>query len=251
MKKKNNKKSKKITPLKEKLNQIYNTVNLKTTCKGNVECCKTACPQMNYCEFSQLLTEIWDKETKTSKLDMICKSIEYFFVNEFDKWNKDIFYKPCMLLNDDGKCAYYTNRPLSCRMYGLWPEKTYDARVDKFEKMYEGMMKREELPLNRQCPYVKRVDDSIPLTDEIIDGLYKSLDDLDQKIASFSDLQVERRENYRTFHDWLLLKVFGEEWITGLTQFMIGAKKELIQEQIKAIQDAVVQNFSKNMPKLK
>ena len=241
----------KIT-LKDKLDEIYNSsACLDTTCQSNCICCKTAMPQMNYCEFCQLADEIWRTTSRSEQIKLICSSIEYFFRNEFEKWGKESLIKPCLLLADDGKCRFYMSRPLSCRMYGLWPESTYNARVDKFEKAYEGLLKREELPLNKQCPYVKRTDETVPLTDDLINYLYKQLDELDKKIGGFSDLKIGQRENYRTFHDWLLLKIFGEEWLVKLTQFMIGAKREIIEEQIVAIKSAVVNNFAKEMPNLR
>jgi len=238
--------------LKQKLHDIYyGAANLDSTCKGNLTCCRTACPMMNFSEFSQLINEVWDSSSKSKKIELICTSIEYFFRNEFEKWSKDSLIKPCLLLNDNGKCSYYSSRPLSCRIYGFWPEATYNARVDKFEKAYKGLLTREELPLNKQCPYVKRVDESIPLTDEIINGLYKQLDELDKKVGNFSDLQIEQKENYRTFHDWLLLKIFGEVWLANLTQFMLSASKPVIKDQIIAIKNAIKQKFAKEMPNIK
>jgi len=156
--------------------------------------------------------------------------------------------KPCMLLSEDDKCKYYENRPLSCRLYGLWPDDTYKERVDKFEKAYEGLLKRKEIPLNTQCPHVKRVDESKELTKEIIDGMFEAIDELDKKTGGFSAAQVSQKENYRTFHDWLLLKVFGEEWLSGLTSFLLAADKEAISGQITAIQDVMRGELAKKMP---
>jgi Fe-S-cluster containining protein len=241
----------KIT-LRDKLDEIYySSVCLDTTCQGRCECCKTAMPQMNYCEFCQLADDIWRTTSRSEQIRLICSSIEYFFRNEFEKWGKESLIKPCLLLAEDGKCRFYQSRPLSCRMYGLWPEATYNARVDKFEKAYDGLLKREELPLNKQCPYVKRVDETVPLTDELISHLYKQLDELDKKVGDYTDLKIEQKENYRTFHDWLLLKIFGEGWLVNLTQFMMGATRPVIEEQISAIKKAVVDTFSKDMPNLR
>lgn len=241
----------KIT-LKDKLDEIYNaSACLDTTYQGRCSCCKTAMPQMNYCEFCQLADDLWKTTSRSEQVRLICASIEYFFRNEFEKWGKESLIKPCLLLDENGKCRWYKLRPLSCRLYGLWPEATYNARVDKFEKAYEGLLKRDELPLNKQCPYVKRVDETVPLTDDLINYLYKQLDELDKKIGNFSDLQIEQKENYRTFHDWLLFKIFGSDWLVALTQFMLGASRDLIEEQMNAIKKAVVNNLSKDMPDLR
>lgn len=238
----------KAVPLKERLKRVYDTVDLSTTCSGRCECCKVAMPQMNYCEFSQLINDVWETTSRSEKIRLICTSVEYFFRNEFEKWEMDTLVKPCMLLSEEGKCIFYDSRPLSCRMYGLWPEDSYKERVDKFEKAYEGLLTREEIPLNTQCPHVERVDDSEELTKEIIDDMFAQLDKLDEKVGGFTDAQMEQKENYRTFHDWLLLKVFGEEWLSKLTSFMLAADKETIQEQVDALKEVITTKFAKDMP---
>jgi len=244
------KNTKKIS-LAEQLERVYtNTVNLDTTCDGRCECCKTAMPQMNFCEATQLLKEVWDSENREGKLRIICTSIEYFFKHEFDKFGMDTMIKPCMLLAEDGRCKYYKSRPLSCRMYGLWPEDDYNARVDKFEKAYEGLLTRDELPLNKQCPFVKRVDESVELTTEVIEGLFSQLDDLDMAIGNFSEVQVKEKENYRTFHDWVLVTFFGEDWLSMLTSFIMAADKDVLVDQIEQLKKAAIERFAKDMPKL-
>jgi len=236
--------------LYKKLNDIYNSVNLETTCKGRTECCKVAMPQMNNCEFTQIINNIWNNRSKGEKIALVCKSIEYFFKNEFEKFGTETLIKPCMLLGEDGLCSEYDGRPLSCRLYGLWPYETYKARVDKFAKAFEGLLERDELPLHTQCPFVNRVDDSDPLTDEVINGLFSKLDQLDIAIGDFTEAQVSQKENYRTFHDWLLLKVFGEERLSALTSFMIAADKKLLNEQIDALSEVIKSKFSKDMPSI-
>lgn len=240
----------KIVTLKERLDRVYNSVDLRTTCKGVCDCCKVACPSMNYCEFIELIKNVWERESQSSKINMICTSIEYFFRIEFEKWGMETLRKPCMLL-ENGRCKYYNERPLACRIYGLWPEKTYNARVDKFEKAYEGLVKREDLPLNKQCPNVKRVDDSQELTEEIINDLFDQLDEIDKKVMQkFSAIQVSEKENYRTFHDWLLLQIFGEQWLSTLTSFMLAADKNTILSQIEELKKAVRSRCENNMPSI-
>jgi len=241
----------KISTLKDRLNKIYNDkVNLSTTCSGTCECCKTAMPQMNYCEFTQLVNEIWETTSREEKINMICTSIEYFMHNQFEKFGMQSLIKPCMLLKDN-KCGYYDSRPLNCRIYGLWPSDCYEDRVDRFELAYDGMLTRKQLPLNKQCPYVKRIDESIPITSELLDDLFSQLDSIDAKVGQFTEVQIKNRDNYRTLHDWLLWKVFGEDWLTKLTDFIIAANKETISDLIEQIKNSTRQQFSKDMPDLR
>lgn len=236
--------------LKEKLHSIYNTADLRTECKGLCECCKVAMPQMNSCEFSQLIYEMWENTTSEEKVEYICTSIKYFFQNEFGKWGMDSLRKPCMLLDEEGKCKYYEVRPLNCRLYGLWPKGDYKKRVDKFERAYKGLLKRKDIPLNKQCPHVKRVDDSTPLTAEVINKMFAELDDLDVRLSGFSEVQIQEKENYRTFHDWLLLSIFGEDWLSIMTSFILAADKQTMMDQCDQLEEVVRQKFITEMPKM-
>lgn len=231
--------------LKKKLDAVYSdNANLETTCNGICECCKVAMPQMNYCEFVQLLSRVWSKENKDGKIRLICKSIEYFFRNEFEKWHMDSLVKPCMLLDDNNRCKYYEDRPLNCRLYGLWPKDIYERRVNKFTKAYEGLLKREEIPLNKQCPYVKRVDDSVELTEELLEKMFAQLDELDFRMKKFTPTQIENRENYRTFHDWLLWTFFGEDWLMTMSTFVMQASREVMEDQVNAFVKVLNERFA-------
>jgi len=240
------------TDLKSVLQSIYHdTADLSTTCCHQCQCCNVAMPQLNSSEYIQIATTIWKSKSHEDILDIICKSVEYFFRYEYTKWGMDALIKPCMFLGKDKNCDIYEDRPLSCRIYGLWPDSVYNNRVDRFAKAYEKHgLKREELPLHKQCPMVKRVNPEVELTEEVINGLFKQLDDLDSKIGSFSDLQIRQKENYRTFHDWLLLNIFGEDWLSQLTTFILAADRKTMEEQIEAIKTVIRDNFKSNLPQL-
>ena len=241
----------KRTDLRSTLQSIYHdTVNLETNCAHSCTCCRVAMPQMNYSEFVQIATKVWQEKKNVEILDIICKSLEYFFRYDYAKWGKDALVKPCMLLNEEGLCTVYEDRPLSCRMYGLWPEDMYNERVDKFAAAYKQKygLEREELPLATQCPLVKRQDEDSSLDREVIEGLYKQLDDLDKTTGNFSNAQIRQRENYRTFHDWLLLKILGEEWLSQLTTFILAANRETMDDQIKALKEVIRDNFKDKIP---
>lgn len=250
---KKTKSSNRRTNLESVLQSIYHdTVNLQTTCAHSCNCCKIAMPQLNYSEFVQIATVIWKEKSHDEILDIICNSLEYFFRYEYDKWGMDALVKPCMFLNADGMCSIYKNRPLSCILYGLWPEDVYEERVQKFVKAYETKygLKREDIPLSTQCKLVKRVDDSIPLTKEVIEGLYEQLDKLDSKIGDFSAAQIRQKENYRTFHDWLLLKILDEDWLSQLTTFILAADKATMESQITILKEVIRDNFKAKLPNL-
>lgn len=237
-------KDKRKKNLKEKLQAIYNSVDMKTVgcaiaiCK--CACCKVAMPQMNYSEFVQLATELWKNSSNEKKKDIICTSIEYFFRNEYEKWGMESLIKPCQFVDEAGRCGVYSTRPLSCRAYGLWPQEEYEKRVDKFEEAYKKHgLTRDDLPLAKQCKMIKRADGSTELTMDELNNLFEKLDQLDKSIGSFSNLQIKSKENYRTFHDWLLLKVFGEDWLSMLTTFMMSADKDQMIDQVAQLRKVV------------
>ena len=251
-KKKKSSSPKKRTDLKSVLQSIYSdTVNLETTCNRVCTCCKTAMPQINYSEFVQIVTVVWKEKNQQEILDIICLSLEYFFRYEYAKWGMDSLVKPCMFLDKDNLCTIYSDRPLNCRLYGLWPEEDYEQRVQKFAKAYERHgLTREDLPLHKQCKFVRRVDPEKELTTEVIDGLFEQLDNLDKTTGDFSNVQVRQKENYRTFHDWLLLKVFGEDALSQLTTFILAADRPTMEHQIEVLQDVLAENFKDKLPNI-
>jgi len=214
----------KVVPLRDKLQEIYNLVNLETTCCRQGVCCLVACPQMNFSEATQILDRIWTEWPTVDKKKLIMKSMRYYFSNSM--------VKACPILGKDENgnfgCRVYEDRPLMCRLYGQWPQATYERRVKGFEKA-TGFDK-EQLPLNTQCTHVNRVDDSIELTEEVIDGLAAKIDLLDVRVGKFTPEQIEKRGNYMTIHDWVLMKFFGEDKLAILTDFLLAAKKEEIDD---------------------
>lgn len=219
----------KIVSLKEKLQAVYNYISLDTTCPGHCVCCNVACPQMNYSEFLVILDKIYNDCPKYTRLNILKTSIKYFFSQSI--------VKPCPLL-DGTHCSVYKDRPLSCRMYGLWPEDAYEERVSKF--MEATGMKREEIPLNTQCKYVKRVDESKPLTKEVIDGLYQAINDIDISIEKYTEEQVSKKYNQRTWHDWFMVTVFGENNLADMSKFFLAAPtKEVIDDFVSQMLNQV------------
>jgi Fe-S-cluster containining protein len=244
--------NKKILKLHDVIQGIHNEVDLTTTCKRSLCCCKAACPQMRYSEFLDLITHIWSNSSQNEIVELICKSIEYFFKFEFEKFGKETLIKPCMLLDEENKCcSVYEHRPLDCKMYGLWPSELYEKRASNFSQIYiDKGLSKEEIPLNRQCPLVKRVNTDKELNKEVIEKMYSSLDSLDRIVGDFTEEDIEKNNNSRTFHDWLMLKVYGEETLADLTVFMALATKEIILEQIKLGQDLARDIFSQQLPNL-
>jgi Fe-S-cluster containining protein len=218
----------KIKSLKEKLGEIYSSVDLRTLCPGHCVCCTVACPQMNYSEFMVIVDSLYHRENRNDMVEVLKKSVQYFFSNSL--------VKPCPLLSEK-KCSVYDVRPLACRMYGLWPEDMYEERVARFVSVTG--LKKEEIPLNTQCKFVTRLDPTVPITKEIIEGLFSSLDMIDKAVGGFNDQQVKKKYNQRTWHDWFMVTVFGEERLSALSSFFLAAKEEDVLDLVEKICDNI------------
>jgi len=227
-------KPRKIRTLQDRLQDIYKQVNLETTCCRQCVCCSVSCPQMNYSEATQILDRIWNEWDREAKKKLLTISIDYFFSNSM--------VKPCPLLGiaGDGKpgCLIYEDRPLNCRVYGQWPADSYERRVETF-KDATGF-DRSQLPLNTQCPHVRRVEGDA-LDEETINGLFSEIDALDKKIGDFSEAQMEQRYNYRPIHDWVLAKFWGDENLVFWTEVFHAMKKEEIEALVNTLHQQVEQ----------
>ena len=134
-----------------------------------------------------------------------------------------------------------------CPTFQTHNEKSISYRYKSYSKY--GLIK-EDLPNHFQCPLVKRIDDSEELSSEVIERMYAKLDEIDKSISEFTDLQIKHRENYRTFHDWLLLSIFGEKWLSDLTAFMKFASAEVIEDQIEKIGEALAESDQNFQPRM-
>ena len=225
----------KAVHLRDKLQEVYDMVNLETTCCRQGVCCLVACPQMNYSEAMQILDRVWAEWSNEDKRKLIMKCLRFYFSNSM--------VKSCSLLGKDDAgnfgCRVYEDRPLMCRLYGMWPQATYERRVKMFERATG--FERKDLPLNTQCTHVKRVDDSVEINDEVIDGLTASLDLIDAKVGKYTPEQIEKRNNYMTIHDWVLQKFFGDENMAVLTDFLLAATKEEIDDYLEAQEKLIME----------
>ena len=213
--------------LEEELNEVYNLHgDLATTCLRQCNCCNVACPQMNYSEAVSIIDDIWKNWSKEDKTKILVTAIKYFF-------SKSLI-KPCPMLKEKD-CSEYAKRCLSCRIYGLWPKEVYDKRAESVSKNL-GLPK-EQVPLNTQCEFVKRINGQ-PISIEQINEMYDKLDKIDLHLLIGNNLTIKEdiehkigtRWNYRTMHDWLLFLFLGEDWLTHITQFSLAAKKEDLED---------------------
>ena len=219
----------KLVTLETKLQAIYHSVDLSTTCCRQCTCCRVACPQMKFGEANHIIDKIWNEWSKADKKALLVTSVKYFF--------SDSLVKPCPLLKD-GECRIYESRPLNCRLFGLWPEDMWKKRVEGF--VQATGLPADKLPLNTQCSFVRRATVKEPLKEEEIARLFDALDILDSKIG-VDKAKVKSSWNYRTIHDWVLLKFWGENVLVQWTNLLLAS--EPIERQ--AIMEAFLEQVEK------
>ena len=190
---------------------------------------------MKYSEAVNILTKIWTEWPREDKKEFLKTCLRYFFSRSL--------VKPCPLLKGND-CTVYEDRPLNCRIYGLWPTEMWDRRVAAIAAKLD--LPKEQIPLNQQCQFVKRKN-GIPLTEEMIEGLFTSLNELDAIMLAESDPtryeewqgRIDKGWSYRSIHDWALLRFFGEEWLMNLTSIAMAANAETIEALTKTIEKTI------------
>lgn len=226
----------KSTTLTEQLSTIYASQgDLATVCLRQGHCCRVACPQMNYSEALNIIDYIWQGKDAAKKKEVLMRCIKNFF-------SKSLI-KPCPLLYDK-TCAAYEQRPLNCRLYGMWPQDDYDVRAERLAKVLK--IEKEKIPLNTQCPYVRRKNGQSLKSDDI-DKMFDELNKIDLYVLENNDAskreewqkKIAKKWNYRTIHDWILFIFFGEEWLINLTSFATTSPNDAIDELIVALENTV------------
>ena len=222
-------KPKRRVSLDTKLHSIYSMEDLKTVCCRQCTCCRVACPTMKKCEATSIIDKIWSSWNKDDKKKLLATCVKYFF--------SDSLIKPCPLLRGS-ECRVYDDRPIACRIYGLWPETSWKKRVEMFSKS-TGLQKHQ-LPLNFQCTNVKRAKGLPDLTDEQIQLMFDALDGLDMVMGA-TDLQVKSSWNFRTIHDWIIWTFWGEDFLVQWTSLLLSMNAE----QRASVVEAFLQQVDK------
>lgn len=231
--------------LGSKLNSIYElNGKIETTCCRQCGCCRVACPQMKYSEALQIINKVWNEWNKKEKVELLTTCIRYFF-------DKSLI-KPCPLLSGS-TCRVYEDRPLNCRLYGLWPSEVWERRVNALSERLD--LPKESLPLNVQCPYVS-LKGRDPFTESQIQEMFNALDNLDKQILSGgrksggqpfrkAESMIRSNWNYRTIHDWVLFFFWGEERLSQMTDIALVANDEQIKDLMKTFSELMESsNFS-------
>jgi Fe-S-cluster containining protein len=215
-----------------KARKVYEDVP-PTVCQQRTCCCKAGCPNMYYAEFLSLYEGAILGIPPEEYLDIIMKCVRMYLFGQ-DK------PKPCVFL-DGVSCSAYQYRPLKCRLYGLIPENLFNRVAESVAR--ENKKPRREVALCVQCPFVKAsTENSAGLQDgkipeKKIMEMEQRLRDCDRMVGITRFLQ-QTQYAYLTFHDWLLLFEFGEEYLEKLTPLRLKLSEPEKEQFLEALKQA-------------
>lgn len=213
------------------LNILYNEMPATTGCgdcaKINGEdnkdwCCRKHNPSMYYCEFLKVfkLFTTWSKSKRT---EFILRAVKNYLSNSLSKGC--IFYK-------DG-CQCYSARPLSCRLYGVIPQESWDRRHKILQDRYGDQFQPVQ-----QCSLVKS---KTPVTVEMEHKWFLHTKKCEERLGVVPNaisLHDSGGGSYRTFHDHLLIELFPDSILSHLTKIRLtNPTEEQIDSAINAIAD--------------
>lgn len=168
-------------------------------------CCKTQSPSMFYSEFLKVYRNVknWNRERRK---ELILRALRSYLDNSLSKGC--IFY--------DNGCQVYDDRPFNCRMYGVIPEKNWNKR-------WTALKKRQGAKFEAR-PQCSLVGSEIPITPEMEDKWFRHTRRTEERIG-VSKITINLHDlsggSYRTFHDHLLLDLFGEDILATLTNVRV------------------------------
>lgn len=117
--------------LQKRLNLVYAQVP-SGTCKSSTHCCSESVNTF-YAEYLNIVQNLQEKNT----LKEFSKRAVAYYLTEL------VVPQKCPLLQEDGRCATYSSRPLPCRVFGHLPKEEYEANYAQVLK--ENLTAAKEL----------------------------------------------------------------------------------------------------------
>jgi Fe-S-cluster containining protein len=191
--------------------QLPNTVG----CISCGKCCKVQHPHCYFVEFLNMYNHISTQWSSKSFQNLVVGCIERYISNDMEK--------QCVFLDEGNMCKIYDKRDYNCRVFGIMPKKMYAKRVKAVKKKFSGV----KLCLEKQSDCCGGVKPEKYISEKKLDDIFEKIYDLDRKLG-ISQEDLASSNNYMTFHDHMLLYLYGDnvQFLQQLTHIKVNGSKE-------------------------
>ena len=194
-----------------------------TTLIGDVHNCKLMNPSVLYIEFLNSWNHVVSNWPDKKIGDLIEKSLRNYLFDQ--KIKGCVFFD-----NESNMCSHHDHRPYSCRAYGIVPDEEFKPRYERLKVIYP------DVPY--QCNLVETEDGS-KVTTKDTDFWWKEVLQAEKAIGIKNEyINDESHGSYRTYHDHILIHLFGEENLEKLSLARINLNKEEKEKVIQQMMSA-------------
>ncbi|MHA2279373.1 MAG: hypothetical protein ACXAC5_00570 [Promethearchaeota archaeon] len=190
-------------------------------------CCVLQNPSMYYVEFLKVYQSV-EKWERDKRKELILRALHNYLDNSLSKG--------CIFYNNG--CQTYENRPFGCKMYGVIPAVSWERRWELLKER-QG----ESFEAKPQCTLVTAEKEISP---ELEDKWFLHTRNCEDRIGvprEIINLHDFAGGSYRSFHDHLLLELFGEEILSILTNVRMSSPSrediELTIDELRSTIDEV------------
>jgi len=186
-------------------------------CSVEADCCKVFSPPMLLVEFLNAIETIneWDKEKQRT---LLFSCLDSFIIIES--------VKPCILL-EKNLCSIYGARPLSCRLFSMYPDEEWEKRLNIISK--DSNVNKEDLPFFKQCRNVEIDGNEKTVPTKKSDAIFKKLYKLDIELFQNKEIGTKIVLNdsstYMPFEAHYICYKLGAHIIQVLTDMKLMIRK--------------------------
>lgn len=217
-----------LDKLSGSLSEIYSGVPDTKGCMENINaeggcgawCCEQQSPQVLYVEFLNAWHYISLNWSRPKITELVGRALRNYLSTDMNKG--------CIFWDKSTKlCTQHESRPLACRTYGVMPEEEWKPRYERLKVLNPG--------LREQCNLVSTVDDK-PVTKEQTDHWFQNIKDIEHSLGiAFDKMDDKPGGTYRTFHDHIVLSLYGRVVLAELTKMKLhgsAVSKEKLVETV-------------------
>ena len=193
-------------------------------------CCQVQNPSVLYVEFLNSWREVTSNWSDERMGNLIRACLRNYL---FDKPSKG-----CVFFDHESKmCSQHETRPYNCRIYGITPEEEFKPRYERLRVLNNEV--------RDQCHLVE-TENGEPVTTKDTNSWWNQVKQQEKAIGIKEELITDEPEgSYRTYHDHILIHLFGIEHLEKLTaarMYLEDEDKESLIENMMTAYEKVVES---------